>query len=93
MPRRVFPPTVMVLVLWLAGAPLFWLPRTARSPPAPDPEERILVGPLGYRPPGPLYMLSGKAFTSLDFIDSHHLLFTFHQSRLMRRERKPRPER
>jgi hypothetical protein len=34
-------------------------------------------------------MLSGKAFTSLDFIDAHHLLFTFHQPRLMRREENP----
>src|SRR6202030_3877125 len=54
-----------------------------------EPEERILVGPLGYRPPGPLYMLSGKAFSSLDFIDAHHLLFTFHLPRLMRREGNP----
>lgn len=45
-----------------------------------------MVGPLGYRPPGTLYILSGKAFSSLDFIDAHHLLFTFHQPRLMRRE-------
>ena len=34
-------------------------------------------------------MLSGKAFASLDFIDAHHLLFTFHQPRLMRREENP----
>jgi hypothetical protein len=34
-------------------------------------------------------MLSGKAFTSLDFIDAHHLLFTFRQPRLMRREANP----
>jgi hypothetical protein len=36
-------------------------------------------------------MLSGRAFSSLDFIDAHHLLFTFHQPRLMRRE--PNPDR
>jgi hypothetical protein len=34
-------------------------------------------------------MLSGKAFTSLDFIDDQHLLFTFHLPRLMRREQSP----
>jgi hypothetical protein len=34
-------------------------------------------------------MLSGRAFSSLDFIDAHHLLFTFHQRRLMRREQNP----
>jgi hypothetical protein len=88
MPRRVFPPTVMVLGLWLAGAPLF-ASSHSKEPAGQNPEERILVGPLGYRPPGPLYMLSGKAFTSLDFIDNQHLLFTFHQSRLMRREENP----
>jgi hypothetical protein len=31
-------------------------------------------------------MLSARAFSSLDFIDEHHLLFTFHQSRLLHRE-------
>jgi hypothetical protein len=34
-------------------------------------------------------MLSGRAFTSLDFIDGRHLLFTFHQPRLMQREAHP----
>src|SRR5580692_12451570 len=88
MSRRVFPSTVIVLGLCLAGAPLF-ASSHSKEPAGPDPEERILVGPLGYRPPGPLYMLSGKAFSSLDFIDAQHLLFTFHQPRLMRREGRP----
>jgi hypothetical protein len=57
--------------------------------PAPKPEERIEVEPVGYRPPGALYMLSERAFTSLDFIDAHHLLFTFHLPRLMQREAHP----
>jgi hypothetical protein len=74
--------------LWLAGMPLLASSHDKQPPPA-EPEERIPVGPLGYRPPGPLYMLSGKAFTSLDFIDAHHLLFTFHQPRLMKREQSP----
>jgi hypothetical protein len=34
-------------------------------------------------------MLTARAFTSLDFIDEHHLLFTFHQPRLMQREAHP----
>jgi hypothetical protein len=88
MPRRLFPPAVIVLVFWLAAVPLSGSSHS-KEPAAPDPEERILVGPLGYRPPGPLYMLSGKAFSSLDFIDAHHLLFTFHLPRLMRREGNP----
>ena len=87
MPTRHFPAAVVTLVLWLAGVPL--LASSHDKQPRPEPEERIPVGPLGYRPPGPLYMLSGKAFTSLDFIDAHHLLFTFHQPRLMRREANP----
>jgi hypothetical protein len=88
MPSRHFPAAVITLVLWLAAAPLLGFSHDKQPPPA-EPEERILVRPLGYRPPGPLYMLSGKAFSSLDFIDAHHLLFTFHQPRLMRREENP----
>jgi hypothetical protein len=36
-------------------------------------------------------MLAAKAFTSLDFVDDHHLLFTFRQPRLLQREAKPGP--
>jgi hypothetical protein len=78
-----------MLVLWLAGVVPLLGSSHDKQPQPPEPEERILVGPLGYRPPGSLYMLSGKAFTSLDFIDAHHLLFTFRQPRLMRREENP----
>jgi hypothetical protein len=91
MPKHLFSPAVIVLVFWLGGAPLSGSSHRKDPPPAVGPEERILVGPLGYRPPGSLYMLSGRAFSSLDFIDAHHLLFTFHQPRLMRRE--PNPDR
>jgi hypothetical protein len=88
MPTRVIPPVVVLLVFWLAGAPVSgW--SHSKEPAGPGPEERIQVESLGYRPPGPLYMLSGKAFSSLDFIDAEHLLFTFHQPRLMRREGRP----
>ncbi len=31
-------------------------------------------------------MLSSKSFSTLDFIDDQHLLFTFHRSRLLRRD-------
>jgi hypothetical protein len=81
-------PVVVTLFLWLGSVPLSASPHP-KEPADRGPEERILVGPLGYRPPGPLYMLSGRAFSSLDFIDAHHLLFTFHQPRLMRREDPP----
>jgi hypothetical protein len=82
-PRSLFPPAMLVLMLGVL--PLSGLSHS-NQPSGPGPEERIMVGPLGYRPPGTLYMLSGRAFSSLDFIDAHHLLFTFHQPRLMRRE-------
>jgi hypothetical protein len=88
--KHLFQPATIVLVLWLGCAPRTVAGSSHRKDqPAAGPEERILVGPLGYRPPGPLYMLSGRAFSSLDFIDAHHLLFTFHQPRLMRREQNP----
>lgn len=82
-PRSLFPPAMLVLMLGVS--PLSGLSHS-NQPSGPGPEERIMVGPLGYRPPGTLYMLSGRAFSSLDFIDADHLLFTFHQPRLMRRE-------
>jgi hypothetical protein len=88
MPRRLLPLAAMLLVLWPAGNPLSGFSHGKESAP-PDPEMRIPVQPLGYRSPGPLYMLSGRAFTTLDFEDAHHLLFTFHQPRLMRREDHP----
>jgi hypothetical protein len=92
MPKYLFSPAVIVLVFWLGGAPVSGSShRKDPPPPAVGPEERIPVSPLGYRPPGSLYMLSGRAFSSLDFIDAHHLLFTFHQPRLMKRE--PNPDR
>ena len=79
---------MIVLVLWPSARRLLGF-IAHKAAARPGPEERILLGPLGYRPPGPLYMLSGRAFSSLDFIDAHHLLFTFHQPRLMRREQNP----
>jgi hypothetical protein len=91
MPKHLFSPALIVLVFWLGGAALSGSSSHRKDLPAAGPQERIPVGPLGYRPPGTLYMLSGRAFTSLDFIDAHHLLFTFHQPRLMRRE--PNPDR
>jgi hypothetical protein len=92
MPGRLFPPAVMMVVLWLGGASLNHALAGSshrKEPAAAGPEERILVGPLGYQPPGPLYMLSGRPFSSLDFVDADHLLFTFHQPRLLRREGNP----
>lgn len=65
-------------------------PSSHNAAPAVAPEERIPVEPIGYRPPGSLYILSKMSFSSLDFLDSTHLLFTFHESRLLRREQDAR---
>lgn len=51
----------------------------------PKPQQRIPVDPLGYRPPGKLYLLSRFSSSSLDFLDPTHLLFTFRQPRLLSR--------
>jgi hypothetical protein len=56
---------------------------------APKPIATIPVTPLGFHPPGEIYLLSRLASTSLDFADDTHLLFTFHESRLMSREPDP----
>ena len=58
----------------------------------PVPEERVPVGPLGYWPPGSLYKLSNRSYTALHFADDHHLLFSFRQPRLLRREQKWKDE-
>ena len=88
---------VMTPLLWIqllvlpvsVPVSVYAAPAPAHSD-APAPlklEERIPVAPLGYRPPGQLYMLARISSSSLDFIDSTRLLFTFHTSKLMTRER------
>lgn len=52
----------------------------------PQPIARIPVEPLGYRPPGKLYLLARYSSSSLDFLDSTHLLLTFRKPRLLLRE-------
>ena len=89
MPRSPFSLAVIALLFWPAGAGASGSSHPKESPPPPGLEARIPVGPLGYRPPGSLYLLSGRVFSTLDFVDAHHLLFTFHQPRLMRRDDHP----
>jgi hypothetical protein len=52
----------------------------------PQPVARIPVEPLGYRPPGKLYLLARYSSSSLDFLDPNHLLLTFRQPRLLARK-------
>jgi hypothetical protein len=51
----------------------------------PQPALRIPVEPLGYRPPGKLYLLARYSSSSLDFLDATHLLLTFREPRLLSR--------
>jgi WD40 repeat protein len=51
-----------------------------------QPAVRIPVEPLGYRPPGRLYLLARYSSSSLDFLDPTHLLLTFRQPRLLLRQ-------
>jgi hypothetical protein len=83
---------VLVRLLWIAllvlPVSVYATPPPSRSdtPPPAKLEERIPVAPLGYQPPGQLYMLAKISSSSLDFIDSTRLLFTFHMAKLMTRE-------
>ena len=56
------------------------------TPPGATLLAHVPVAPLGYQAPGGLYMLSRESFSSLDFIDSQRLLFTFHVSKLLHRD-------
>ncbi len=77
----------VVIALYLAGASTTIAAAHRSKPPAgAGPETRVPVEPLGYRPPGQFYLLSRRVFSSLDFIDKHHLLFTFREPRLLQRE-------
>ena len=67
--------------------------QTAKPPSSPQrkagaeeaPAARIPVGPLGFVAPNPAYLNLKLSFNSLDFIDSRHLLFTFHVNTLLQR--------
>lgn len=54
--------------------------------PPPAPRVSIPTEPLGYRAPGPIYTLVRLPFATLNFLDAGHLLFTFHQPHLMKRD-------
>ncbi len=53
--------------------------------PGPPPTARIPVEPLGFSAPSRFYLVYRLSSTTLNFIDSEHLLFTFHSSRLLSR--------
>jgi hypothetical protein len=59
----------------------------AKAPAGPSlaPTARIAVAPLGFLAPSPAYLHLRTAWSTLNFIDKDHLLFTFHENRLLRR--------
>ncbi len=67
--------------------------KTEEAPPAPKPFVKasqaaafsIPVEPLGFSPPGPYYQGQRESMASLDFLDEHRLLFTFHAPGLIHR--------
>ncbi len=61
-----------------------WAAKHDKTEP-PAPSERIDTVPLDYHPLSSFYLLSRSSSSSLDFIDSQHLLFTFRATGLMKR--------
>jgi hypothetical protein len=76
---RCQPACLAVLLLFLATGTM----RAREHDSGPQPAVRIPVQPLGYRPPGRLYLLARYSSSSLDFLDSNHLLLTFRRPRLL----------
>jgi hypothetical protein len=76
------PACLVTLLLFLAAGTL----QAREHQSGPQPAVRIPVQSLGYRPPGKLYLLARYSSSSLDFLDSTHLLLTFRRPRLMMRE-------
>jgi hypothetical protein len=70
------------LVLFLVAGAL----QARERESAPQPAVRIPVQSLGYRSPGKLYLLARYTSSSLDFLDSTHLLLTFRRPRLIARK-------
>ena len=64
------------------------LPRGYPDKPSVAPSWTIPVEPLGFSPPGPLYLGQRNSMVSLDFIDENRLLFTFRVPGLIHRELK-----
>src|SRR5271163_839888 len=59
---------------------------------APLPSARIDTVPLDYHPLSSFYLMSRSSSSSLDFIDSQHLLFTFRATGLMKRLAECQPD-
>lgn len=75
----------VALFLTLGTAQVWAAPRKAEAKAIPAPVKRIPVAPLGFLAPNPSYLNLRPAWTSLNFIDDKHLLFTFHVNKLLPR--------
>jgi hypothetical protein len=84
--RGQFVRPVLLTVAILAEAAWAFSGETKRKPdPGPPPNVRIEVGSLGYVAPSRAYLRYRYSTTTLDFIDSDHLLFTFRDAGLIHR--------
>jgi hypothetical protein len=52
----------------------------------PTPAQTIPLMPLGYQPMLPEFLSSGSAMATLNYVDANHLLVTFNQRGLIKRE-------
>jgi hypothetical protein len=68
-----------------------WAAKHEKTEP-PTPSVRIDTVPLDYHPLSSFYLLSRSSSSSLDFIDSEHLLFTFRATGLMKRLAECHPD-
>jgi hypothetical protein len=66
-----------------------WRPHRLPDKPTLPPVFSIPVEPLGFSPPGPIYLGQRFSLVSLDFLDENRLLFTFRVPGLIRREHNP----
>jgi hypothetical protein len=62
------------------------LPDRFPEKPSIPPSFSIPVEPLGFSPPGPIYLGQRNSLVSLDFLDENRLLFSFRVPGLMHRE-------
>ncbi|HZP05037.1 MAG TPA: hypothetical protein VFB43_09065 [Terracidiphilus sp.] len=63
------------------------IPEHLPSQPTIAPTWSIPVDPLGFSPPGPIYLGARNALASLDFIGEDKILFTFRVPGLLHRDR------
>jgi hypothetical protein len=78
-------PIFITLALFASAAMASEGDSKRKPDPGPPPNVRIEVGPLGYTAPSKAYFSYRYSTTTLHFIDSDHLLFTFRDAGLMHR--------